>query len=887
LLTKSNELLRAPAPTEVTTARGAKDAAKLWEEGIEADGDGTAPVLAALEQRQPLLDAIVEAALLKHADESERASHAFDSVTFERTRFIAAEAARYIHEAVQAQAPGDTIALEHAALTWAKRLKQDWGIPGFMTATAVLLGPGKHHEDYENEVYEQAVDLLAADPEGYFANDSHVHSRQSASEAKAPPTTASGADAATARPGQRPARSRASGPVPPTSSPAKEQAPESGELMLSMFLPSPVDGKPVEHTDRTTAAYALHTAVHERLGQHTTENPEPGRLPQPLKLGTVYGVDLSTSGDDQTSEDPTVVVWLGPSGTGLLRMSYSRFVEMTGPELLAAVEWRAAQAAELLGAPLSQTWRDAVRSILPPQFPARPTPAELADLLDTIAQGPDGSEERTRHRAEQALGAYTAGQPELALNILATDDHIWVLRNNGSWIQEEAAAADLSWEELETGFGKEAAELKEIAQAANELPPADETLMPADVTVAHHSAHEALAAIRPYSIGLPNTRYEKITILVAQLDKTVPALRRLHGPDGEHLMNRAKTSVIRILEGLATVASKIRLTGLSTRLERTVARLRGQDTDTLPAPRAVRVDRRMQDLAHIERDLERRMADPTTTLDERGELQEQWIINRARWRARYEQLHGQPPGADFLPDNGLIAGAPPIPNLIAAHDLLVKRLSARVVDLRDIDPHTGEESHPYEPTADLFNGVAWAYEQRLIGIVPTGEDPQGPIPAAQLRQAALTVTSHQNASPLTLRRAMSVTAERADRLLHRLEEQQILGPYRADAPRTVLAGPADIDSLLARPATPPALRKPVAEPAHAPAADPAELDEARIRQLVSKIHADQQKRREPSSGAEPAEATAPTPLARKNTRREAEANALATGQTTSLAPSQS
>ncbi|MFJ9580782.1 hypothetical protein ACIRQF_30880 [Streptomyces sp. NPDC101191] len=901
LLRKSNELLRAPAPTEVTTAPGAKDAAKLWEEDIEAGGDGAAPVLAALEQRRPLLDAIVEAALLKLADESERANHAFDSVKdLPRTRFIAAEAARYIHQAVQAQAPGDTAALEQAALTWAKRLQQEWGIRGWMTATAVLLGPGEHHDDYENEVYEQALDLLAADPEGYFANDSHVRSRQSASAART--TTASGAEpAADRRPGQWPAGTGANKPVPPTSTPANEPDPESRELVLRMFLPSPVDpvdGPPVEYTDRTTAAYALHTAVHERLGQHTTESPEPGRLPQPLKLGTVHGIDLSTSGDDQTSEDPTVVVWLGPSRNDSLRLSYSRFIEMTGPQLLAAVEWRAAQAAGLLGTPLSQTWRNAVRSIIPPEFPAQPTPAQLADLLDTIAQGPDAGDERIRHRAEQAVALYTASHADLALNHLAGNDHIWVLRNDGSWIQEEAPGAEQTWEELDNGFSQETAELRGITQEAAALPPGEPVPPAADLTVAHHSAHEALAALRPYSIGLPGTLYEKITDLVAQMDASEPALRRLRGPDGEKLMNRTKTAFVRVLEGLATVASKIRLTALSTRLERTVARLRGQDPAALPAPRAVRADRRMQDLAHIERDLERRMAAPTTTLAERGELQEEWIINRARWRARYEQLHGLPPESDFLPDNDLIAGAPPVPNLVAAHDLLIDRLTARVAELRDTDPHTGEDGNPYDPTADLYNGVAWAYHQRLIGTVPTGADPHGPIPATQLRRAALLVTSHQDASPLTLRRSMNVTAERADRLLHRLEEQQILGPYRADAPRTVLARPSDIDTLLARPATPPALRKPAAEPAPATtapgpepaAADPGELDEARIHKLVSKLLADQQKRSETHGEPDPTDSPAPTSRVRKNQRtsahKEAEANALAAGQPTPFAPSQ-
>src|SRR5690606_1592199 len=121
-------LVKAAGPTTVTTAPGAKDAAKLWEEGIEADGDGAAPVLRALEQRQPLLDATVEAVLLKNADDGERASHSFASGTFfPRTRFIAAEAARYIHQAVQIQAPGDTTALQQAALTWAKRLHREWG----------------------------------------------------------------------------------------------------------------------------------------------------------------------------------------------------------------------------------------------------------------------------------------------------------------------------------------------------------------------------------------------------------------------------------------------------------------------------------------------------------------------------------------------------------------------------------------------------------------------------------------------------------------------------------------------------------------------------------------------------------------------------------------
>jgi DNA primase catalytic core len=930
-------LVRAAGPTAVTSAADVKDAAKLWEVGVKADGDGAGPVLRALEPAQPLLDATVEAVLVKNADEAERANHAFDRRMVERIRFMAAEASRYIHESVKLHSRGDTTAMEAAALTWAKRLDQEWNIPGHLTATAVLLGPGNHSTDYQNQCHEHAVELLAADPEGYFANESDGHSRSSGGQDT--PTDSAVPESATSvttnvrppAPGQWPAGTRASEAMATRPASEPESAPEN--LALSMLLPSPVDGQLTEHTNRTSAAYALHAAVHERLGQHTAETLEPDRLPPPRKLGTVHGVDLSTSGDDPTGDDPTVVVWLGSTRSDSLRLSYSRFVEMTGPELLAAVEWRAARAAGLFGVPLSQSWRNVVRSILPPEFPARPTPAQLADLLDTIAQASDGSDERIRHRAEQAVDLYTAGHPDLALDHLAPDNHIWVLRNDGSWIQEEATRTELSWEELDRGFRQLSAELGNIPQAAAELSPGAAVPLPADLTVAHHSAHEAISVMRPHSIGLPGTMYEQITQLVAHMDAAEPALRRLRGPGGKRLMNRAKTVFVRVLEGLSTAASKIRLTALSTRLERVVARLRGQDPAGPLAPRAVRIDRGMQDLAHIERDLERRMATPIVTtpvdervaarlaeeadpdpqreqqiwaeehgreLEERGKLQEQWIVNRARWRARYEQLHGLPPDTEFLPDSGLIAGAPPIPNMVAAHERLIDRLTARVGELRDTDQHTGEQSNPDDPTADLLNGVAWAYQQRLIGTVPSGDDPEGPIPIAQLRQAALTVTSHKNASPLTLRRTLHVTPERADRLLHRLEEQQILGPYRADAPRTVLARPADIDALLARPAAPSGLRTPSGVPSPAAtspspipregaseAVDQGVLDPARINEMVSKYFADHQKRNETRDGAGTSDrASAPGPC-RKTAHEEAEANALATGQPTSLAPSQS
>lgn len=496
------------------------------------------------------------------------------------------------------------------------------------------------------------------------------------------------------------------------------------------------------------------------------------------------------------------------------------------------------------------------------------------------------------------MDIYTAGHPDLALDHLAASDHIWVLRNDGGWVQE-AAGAESTWDQVSENLAQETNVLNQLGQEAAGHPSPEltavESPIAADLTIAHHSAHEAIAAMRPYSIGLPGTVYEQITDLVAQMDASVPAVRRLRGSDGERLMGRVRTSLVRALEGLATAASKIRLHGVADRLERAVFRLRGQRSQTEPS-RAVRVDRRLQDLSHTERDLERRMAAPGTTMDEIGDLQEQWIVNRARWRARYEQITGQPATAEFLPNNGLIAGAPPVPNPVAAHDMLIARLRTRVAEERDVDPHTGEMSDPWNATADLFNGVAWAYRQRLIGSIPTGPDPEGPVPPEQLRQAALIVTARRDASPLTLRRGLGISAERADRLLHRLEAQQILGPYRPDTIRTVLAQSSEIDALLARPARPrpPAPRPPVTPTAPTPpdtASQEAAQTEfngrrAEIEEVVTKFLAEQTARTDGQPDVQPH--PAPTAGAgRTASRQEAQANALTATQTTRLTHSQS
>ncbi|MFB7836047.1 toprim domain-containing protein [Streptomyces sp. NPDC056056] len=887
LLKSWDMLLTTPGTTEVTSASDVKDAADLWEAGVAAGTGGAEPVLRALDQRQPLLEAAVEAQLMVFAADSERANHVFDGGAFNaRARAAATLAAQLITAETQYRAPQDVRERQAAALTWAKRLHQTWQLPGHLVATAVLLGPGNHDVDTQNAVYQQALDVLATDPDGYFTDDQHVRSRQSAifADEDAEPAAAPAAPAST--------RVTGSGRWPVGTKPgvptATATAVEGGPLPFAMSLHGPrPEAAPVELADRNAGAYSLYVAVHDRLGQHAIEEESPGHLAQPLALGSMHGIDLATSGADQQAEDPSIVVWLG---TESLRLTYQRFTAMTPLEFLAAVEWRAAATAGKIGAPLSQAWRKAVRTILAPSMPHNPGPEDFAVLLDTVAATADGRTDETRRRAQQAVDLYTAGHPDLALDHLAAADHIWVLRNDGGWVQE-SAGAEPTWQEVSENLAQQTEALNQLGQEAAGHPSPEVTAaeppVAADLTIAHHSAHEAIAALRPYSIGLPGTVYEQITDLVAQMDASVPAVRRLRGPGGERLMGRVRTSLVRALEGLATAAGKIRLRGVADRLERAVSRLRGQGSQPQPS-RAVRVDRRLQDLNHTERDLERRMAAPGTAMAEIGDLQEQWIINRARWRARYEQITGQPATADFLPHNGLIAGAPAIPNPVAAHDMLIARLRTRVSEERDVDPHTGEMSDPWNATADLFNGVAWAYQQRLIGSIPTGPDPEGPVTPEQLRQAALIVTARRDASPLTLRRALDVSAERADRLLHRLEAQQVLGPYRPDTTRTVLAQSGEIDALLARPARP---RPSAPTPPDASPQEAAQSEfngrRAEIEEVVTKFLAEQTARNDGQPDIPSNRAAAASGRGHAAPRDEAQSNALAAQQTTQLTPSQS
>lgn len=822
------ELLQGDPQVKAASSLPAKDAGQLWQED---EGHGTphagAKLALALQDAQPLLNAVVEAQLMQLATSQEQAAHRFTPDT--RHIKVANAAARYIREAIAPGARASSEHLEKQAAHWAKQLHASWGLSGPITATAILHGPGDPDSDGWNRAYERALDLLGRDPDGYFNDDPLVQSRgafSSSEDADAanadtrPPV--SPAEASEEQPGTWPTLDQEIARLKPeraarTTRPLRIPTPTSPDGAPRMpFVASLVgpDGTLIEVRDRHAAAYRLHTDLLDRIVQRGSEPDDPVRLPHQQDWGSMHGIALATSVSDATTPDPTITVWFGQPVIDSLSLAYSEIHALGEHAVRAAVECRAAQAAGILGRPLSATWHQSLSDIIPSSFPALPAPADFARLLATLAEGTaeEHIPDQIRARAQQAAALYTAGRATGALEHLALAGHVWVLRDDGAWVEEPTASGpDPAWSALTDGFRQEAQELKSISTGAAALPPASaevsEQPLAVDLSAAHHSVHEALVSLRPYSTGLPGMMYEQITDLVAQLDVDLPAWKRLRGPDGEQLMHRAKSAVVRVLEGLSTVAAKIRLFGLSQRLERVMARLRG-----LPVPEGsiagIRPDRRLQDLAQIERGLEREMASGIALADVPS-LQEQWIVNRARWRARYEQVHGHPTDVPFLSDDGLIAGAPPIPNPVAAHEMLLRHLAARVAELRDVVPgkpategspaEPESVGRPYDPTADLFVGVAWAYQQRLVGAPPPGDDPEGPLPTQLVHNAAVVVTTARNASPLTVRRALGVSEERANRLLHHLEGLQVLGPYQGAAPRTVVAQRRDLTALLGSP----------------------------------------------------------------------------------------
>ncbi|WP_331762402.1 hypothetical protein OG612_45320 (plasmid) [Streptomyces sp. NBC_01527] len=284
---------------------------------------------------------------------------------------------------------------------------------------------------------------------------------------------------------------------------------------------------------------------------------------------------------------------------------------------------------------------------------------------------------------------------------------------------------------------------------ANETPPPPQELQ------------RARAELAPYTEAInqspltPPTVKTTIAALTTQIDRTLPKLRRLHDMQARPLMNQALRLLVRTAELLSDLATQLHAPVISRRIEQLTAQLRGNrnaQPRSLPAPRR---DRYLQDLSHVQRDIESRLATPALPAHERKALQEDWIVNRARWHTHYKSHYGEPPEGLIPYDHQRLAGAPVTEEArTRALGELVQHLRQRA-DALTKDPDTRAQ-------ADLFSQVAAAYESlpqlrtspeapaRLTGqpdlpqILPAGpaqSDPTRPAtPRSQLQTAAQRLT---------------------------------------------------------------------------------------------------------------------------------------------------
>jgi hypothetical protein len=308
-----------------------------------------------------------------------------------------------------------------------------------------------------------------------------------------------------------------------------------------------------------------------------------------------------------------------------------------------------------------------------------------------------------------------------------------------------------------------------------------------------------LEEFKPHEHALPPGLYSSLSALVEQIETTLPKIRRLRDGNGQPLMNRALALLVRAGEVMASLARWLRLPDTVGRgLDRFTAYLRGTPRpghadvldDQLPSGTG---DRLLEDLSHNQRAIERRLADPAMPTVQRRSLQEDWIINRARWFARHEVRLGPVSGQVVPTESGLVAGAPGLPNVVRAHQDLIGHLRDRAAALR--------KDWPDDPRADLFLRAAQSYEIQLAGQPARRRYPPGLISPSVLRTAAHAVVREGVASPLVVQAAFGrhMPFDLANHTLQLLQDRGVAGPLPRTGPRTVTkAARENVDRLLSQ-----------------------------------------------------------------------------------------
>ncbi|MFJ2629569.1 hypothetical protein ACIO6T_41010 [Streptomyces sp. NPDC087532] len=364
------------------------------------------------------------------------------------------------------------------------------------------------------------------------------------------------------------------------------------------------------------------------------------------------------------------------------------------------------------------------------QSPAEPTPEPSRTEWALRPEGTNTSADGGAVPEEQDLQASPPTTEDQADGILdPSEGHIAALRELFEALAALASGADV---------------VSSDAPAVQEAKPVRQGLS-TDLTRARADLDAPIGEINNSPRTTPQVRTE-LGALIAEIDQTLPQLDRIHASQRATFLNRALDLLVRTAEWLRELAARLQAPAASQRIEELTERLRGSRLQPAAPLLAPRGDRRLQIYASTQRLIETQLATPGLPLAQRHALQEEWILNRARWHNRYKIHHGEPPEG-LIPDGSRVAGYPTTP-------------SRRPEVIRQLGDHLRRRA------TDLAAVPATLAQAELLVTVAAAYEPQSP-PNLAPQQSPTTSRSHHVADRpdvcAAARRLADETASRAAR----------------------------------------------------------------------------------------------------------------------------
>ncbi|MFJ8785893.1 hypothetical protein [Streptomyces sp. NPDC102476] len=454
-----------------------------------------------------------------------------------------------------------------------------------------------------------------------------------------------------------------------------------------------------------------------------------------------------------------------------------------------------------------QSREDSVDSQRQGATAARPEPAPpRADLLQTHPAGTDETQATPRPPVERAQGSRTEGAARregtntppaghvgtvtekqgIQAAVSSTEDGARTIRDRLDRPEDHLNALRELFEALAasaSGSSPATVSASFGAPAGHETKPARQGMPPA-LTRARADLNSHIEAINDSPRTTPRLRTE-LGVLIAQIDQTLPQVNAIHASQRPNLLNRALDLLVRTAERLKDLAARLQAPAASQRIEQLTERLRGSRPQLAAPLLAPRGDQRLQAYATTQSTIETQLATPDLPLEQRHALQEEWLLNRARWHHHYKANHGEPPEG-LIPQKGnRIAGYPTPPSL---RPRIIQELGdylrRRARDLSSV-PATAAQ-------AELFVILAAAYEKHLPPTSPTTASPQPPLSTYRSSQAAdrpdVRAAARRLASEVTRRAAHTSGAALPPRTGDRTvatqsEQQRTVHPASASAAR--------------------------------------------------------------------------------------------------------